>query len=281
MLGHKVWQVFRSRFDVFGAVRSPVGRARGLYEDAQLITGLDAAQPDSVAAVFVAAKPDAVINCVGIVKQSTTAEAVIPSLQVNALFPHRLAHLCRIGGARLVHISTDCVFSGSAGGYREEDFADATDVYGRTKYLGEVREPPALTLRTSIIGRELSSSHGLVEWFLSNRGGTVRGYRHASFSGVTTAELARLIGDVLERFPSLSGVYQVAAEPINKLDLLGLLNTAYDAGIRIEPADEPRIDRSLDGTRFRQATGWRAPSWTDMVAEMAADSTPYDTWRQA
>lgn len=281
MLGHKVWQECQRRFDAWATVRSQVGLPTGLFEPSRMLAGVDATHQDLVVAAFAAVRPDAVVNCIGVVKQSAAGSDIVTSLLLNALFPQRLAQLCRASGARLIHVSTDCVFSGRKGGYVESDTPDAEDVYGRTKLLGEVGDPPALTLRTSIIGRELASRHGLVEWFLGQRGATARGFSRAVFSGLTTLELARLIADVIERKAALSGVYHVSADPIDKYDLLCRLNAAYAAGTTIEPSPELQIDRSLDSTRFRTETAWLPPSWGSMIDEMAADPTPYDRWRQA
>lgn len=281
MLGHKVWQECQPRFDAWATVRSQVGLPAGLFEPSRMLTGVDAVHADSVVAAFAAVRPDAVVNCIGAVKQSAAWSDTVASLLLNALFPQRLAQLCRASGARLIHVSTDCVFSGRKGRYVESDTTDAEDLYGRTKLLGEVGGPLALTLRTSFIGRELATQHGLAEWFLSQRGATVRGFSRAVFSGLTTLELARLIADVIERKAGLSGVYHVSADPIDKYDLLCRLNAAYAAGTTIEPSPELQIDRSLDSTRFRTETGWLPPSWGGMIDEMAADETPYDRWRQA
>lgn len=281
MLGHKLWQVYRNRFDTWGTVRSSYrAYARyDLFDSQRLLGGVDAFNFDTVVRALVTVRPDVVINCIGIIKQLPTAKDPIVSLTVNSLFPHRLANLCQTARARLIHISTDCVFSGRKGMYSEDDISDAEDLYGRTKFLGEVGAPGCLTLRTSIIGRELQTTNGLVEWFLNNREGGVRGYTQAIYSGFTTLALADIIADVLECHPVLSGVYQVSSEPITKYDLLCLLRDAFGVQIEIEPYPNVQIDRSLDSNRFRVATGFAPPAWPDMIREMAQDPTPYNEWR--
>jgi dTDP-4-dehydrorhamnose reductase len=244
-------------------------------DSADVIPGIDAADFDSIIRAFEIARPDAVVNCIGIVKQRPAARDPIQSLHVNALLPHRLAALCRACGARLVHISTDCVFSGRRGAYLETDAPDAEDLYGRSKLLGEVAGPGSITLRTSIIGRELSSGLGLVDWFLAQPGPDIPGYVHARFSGLTTLALSRVVLDVVLKQPSLEGLYHVAAEPISKFDLLERLAAAFGRPVAIRPVREPRIDRTLDGTRFRQATGWTPPSWSAMIDELARDHATY------
>lgn len=280
MLGHKLWLAARDRFDTSVTLRGSESdyRRYGIFNDPGVIFGVDAADMDSIARAFDGAEPDAVINCIGIIKQRAAAKDPIASLTINALFPHRLAAHCRTTGARLVHVSTDCVFSGTKGHYKESDETDATDLYGRSKQLGEVGAP-ALTLRTSMIGRELSTSTSLVEWFLANRGGTVDGYTAARFTGLTTAALSRVMLDIIEHHPALSGLYHLAADPINKYDLLTLIRDTMSLPIEIRERGDVAVNRTLDGSRLR-AVGIEVPDWPSMIRELAGDPTPYDEWRQ-
>lgn len=208
------------------------------------------------------------INAVGIVKQRSAAKDSIPSLEINALFPHRLALLCKAIGARMIHMSTDCVFSGRKGLYEETDPADAEDLYGKTKFLGEVNESNCVTIRTSIIGRELSRKKSLVEWFLAQKG-PVKGYKKAIFSGFTTLEMSRIIEMILVDHPKKSGVYQVSADPINKFDLLTLIRDAMNLPTEIIPDSDFQCDRSLVSSRFRKEFNYAPPSWKTMVSELA------------
>ncbi|HTU99452.1 MAG TPA: SDR family oxidoreductase [Luteitalea sp.] len=277
MLGHQLWAQARER-DAFVTVRGsvPPGPA-DLFRDDRVIEGVDAYDVASAETALDRVSPKVVVNCIGLVKQLPEGKLPVPTLMINALFPQRLAELCRARHIRLIHVSTDCVFSGNAGPYTEQSSPDADDFYGRTKLLGEVAAPGCLTLRTSIIGRELRSAHALVDWFLLQAGRQVQGYRHALFTGLTTVELSRAILRVVDDFPALEGLYQVASDPVSKFDLLHLLARHYGTSVTIEPADEPRIDRRLDGTRFRTATGYVAPSWDTMIAELAGARH----WRQA
>lgn len=271
MLGHQLVQSLSERHELFSTIRGNIQSSslhRWLPAD-RLCGGVDVRSADALSEVFARARPLAVINAVGIVKQRDAARDAIESLEVNALLPHRLALMCETVGARLIQISTDCVFSGETGGYRESDFADARDLYGRSKYLGEVGAPHCVTLRSSIIGLELKHKSSLIEWFLAQRG-TIRGFRKAIFSGLTTAEMARVIDRVLVDWTALSGLYQVASDPINKYDLLTRL--AHNLGredIRIEPDDSFSCDRSLNADAFNTATGYRPPAWDDMLAELS------------
>ena len=281
MLGHKAVQALGERFETWATVRGEAipPAAAGVLDPARTVTGVRADDLASVERALDASGAEAVVNAVGIIKQLDAAKAAVPSIRINALFPHELAEACGERGARLVHVSTDCVFSGSRGGYVEDDLPDATDLYGRSKLLGEVPGPGAVTLRTSIVGRELSTASGLFEWFLSQRGGRVRGFSRAVFSGLTTAALSAVIGDVIERHADLDGLWHVSAAPIDKLTLLQELRDALGVEIEIEPDDGLVIDRSLDSSRFRAATGWTPPSWQAMLAQLAADPIPYDELR--
>ena len=281
MLGHKLWQAGTRVMDTWATVRrvTPALTALGLGDPARTITGVDVHQPETLEAALDRARPDAVVNCVGVVKQLAAAKDPVESIAINALHPHVLARACAARNIRLVHISTDCVFDGVRGGYREDDAPNATDLYGRSKALGEVTVRGCLTVRTSIIGRELTGASGLVEWFLSRHGATADGYSRAIFSGFTTAALSAILLRVIAEHKTLEGLYHVSAAPVDKHTLLHLLDRAYGAGVTITKRDQPRIDRSLDSARFRAATGLVPASWDEMIAEMAADDTPYDTVR--
>lgn len=282
MLGHKLVQMLSGQFDVWTTVR---GRFEGLekfgiYDPARVIEGVDAADPETARRSIESVRPDTVINAVGIIKQLPTANDVIQTLTINSIFPHRLVEWSLKYGFRTICISTDCVFSGKTGLYKEEDVSDAYDLYGKSKNLGEVTEGDCVTVRTSIIGRELGTSHSLVDWFLSNRGGSVRGYANAIYSGFPTVVFTDIIVDLITKYRNLRGLYHISSEPINKYDLLKLVNEKYNAGITIERDESFRIDRSLDSTKFRKETGYTPPSWDDMISRMAADPTPYDIWKK-
>lgn len=270
MLGNAVTRVMAESSDlkVWCTARSR-GVEKVLPEEisGNIRYGVNALDPDALTALLEDIRPDLVINCVGLVKQLSNANDPLEALPINAILPHRLARLCALAGARLIHVSTDCVFSGAKGNYVETDDSDAKDLYGRSKYLGEVDYPNAITLRTSIIGHELSSSHGLIGWFLS-QSGKIKGFTRAIFSGLPTVELARVMRDVVLPRPELHGVFHVAAAPISKYDLLRLVNSVYNKSIEILPDDKVTIDRSLNAERFEKATGYVAPAWLDLIKRM-------------
>ncbi len=270
MLGHAALGLFANSpgYSAFGSVRSAAAlRLLPAALRSRVVGGIDVENGDNLVRLFATVKPHVVINCIGLVKQLAEADDPLVALPVNSLLPHRLARLCALAEARLVHISTDCVFSGARGGYTEDDPSDAKDLYGRSKFLGEVDYANAVTLRTSIIGHELGGAHGLVGWFLAQER-SVKGYRRAVFSGLPTVVLARVIRDLVLPRHELRGVYHVAAAPINKFDLLNLVARTYGKDIEILPDDSVQIDRSLDPSRFRAQTGFVADDWGSLIRQM-------------
>ncbi|WP_454910983.1 dTDP-4-dehydrorhamnose reductase family protein [Stutzerimonas chloritidismutans] len=271
MLGSAVFKQFSrdQRYQVWGTLRNAGGR-RHFPESlhAQLINNIDVLDQDALISVLERVRPDVVINCVGLIKQLADAKDPLSALPINAMLPHRLAKLCGLAGARLIHVSTDCVFSGRKGMYAEADLSDAEDLYGKSKFIGELHEVPhAITLRTSIIGHELGTHFSLIDWFLS-QSGPVKGYAKAIFSGLPTVELARVMKDYVIPNPELHGLYHVSVEPIDKLSLLKLVAEVYGHKIQINPDEQVCIDRSLDSSRFRKATGYEPPAWPVLVKMM-------------
>lgn len=270
MLGNTLVRYFGSHdgFSVFGTVRSGVPPVyAAALPNVKVFTCVDVDKQDDLIGAFRKVHPDVVINAVGFVKQLAAAFDPLVSIPINALFPHRLAHLCSLTGARLIHISTDCVFSGMKGMYTESDSPDAFDLYGRSKFLGEVDYPLATTLRTSMIGHELVGARSLLCWFLSQKS-SVKGYRRAVFSGLPTVEIARVIRDFVLTHPELHGVYHLSADPISKYDLLTKVADVYGKSIEIVPDDSLVLDRSLDSSCFRAATGFVPKSWDEMIVAM-------------
>jgi dTDP-4-dehydrorhamnose reductase len=285
MLGHKLLQTLEPVIpETYATLRDDPSAPRyapvGHFATSKIIPDVTIASIEDVRPVIERVRPDVLINCIGIIKQRGEAKAAIPSITFNALFPHQLAESIAPWRGRLIHFSTDCVFNGRRGNYREEDVSDAEDLYGRTKFLGEVTAAPALTLRTSIIGRELDRGDSLLEWFLAQDGKRIKGFKHAIYAGVTTNHLARVVRDLVLDHPTLAGLYQVTSEPISKYDLLQLVKAAYGADIQIDADEAFHCDRSMIGDKFVQATGIRCPAWPALVQEMAADPTPYRPWRQ-
>ena len=269
MLGNAVVRVLseNSNLIVFGTVRAELSKQ--LFTEtiaSHIFSGVDIEREESLTRVFLETQPDVVINCVGLIKQLSDFNDPLEVIPINSMLPHRLAKMCK-GSAKLIHISTDCVFDGSKGYYVESDSADARDLYGMSKYIGEVSYPHCITLRTSIIGHELESKNSLVEWFLSQEL-SCNGFTKAIFSGFPAVVLAQIIRDVVIPENKLSGIFHVAANPINKYDLLTLIADIYNKSIQIIPDDSVVIDRSLNADKFRRETGYIAPEWPSLIRTM-------------
>ncbi|WP_282341138.1 SDR family oxidoreductase [Pseudomonas sp. PS02288] len=271
MLGNAVYKAFDDdpAHELWGTMRR-AGKLRHFTERSKehLLSGVEVLDHDGLVRVLEYVRPDVVINCVGLIKQLGDAKDPLSVLPINAMLPHRLAKLCGLMGARLIHVSTDCVFSGRKGMYTEDDLSDAEDLYGKSKFIGELHEVPhAVTLRTSIIGHELDTHLSLIDWFLAQKG-SVKGYAKAIFSGLPTVELARVMKDYVVPNSDLHGLYHVSAEPIDKLALLRLVAEAYGHKIEIVPDEQIHIDRSLDSSRFRKEAGYQPPAWPELVKMM-------------
>ncbi len=285
MLGHKVCQVLgRTKHEVAGTLRDDVNAHpayRDLYREMTLLEKVDVLDDESLERAIRSVEPEFVVNCIGIVKQLPEAEDPFLSVAINSFLPHRLARLCQQRNCRLIHISTDCVFDGSKGNYLETDLTNAEDLYGRSKALGETQssQTSALTLRTSFIGRELkASTHGLIEWFLTQGGQRVQGFAGVTYTGLTSLELAAVIGCIVDGGIELNGTRQVASEPINKYQLLCLVRDVYGLDIEIDQVTEPTFERSLIMSSFSEVMGYSAPSWKQMIVDMHQDPTPYNVW---
>lgn len=283
MLGHKLCQTLSNcGHEVFGVIRKEPDHLRRfseVYSRTQLIGGVDALNDAALQQLFKEFKPAFLVNCVGIVKQLAEAENAYLSVAINSYLPHRLVRLCNDHGARLIHISTDCVFSGTRGNYTESDPSDAVDLYGKSKFLGETTaaDSCAVTLRTSFIGRELHRpTHGLVDWFLAQQKKQIKGFSKAIYTGFTSIELSKVIGRLIERRQPLSGLYQTASTPITKFDLLQMLRVKYKMDVDIQRDEAFQCDRSMRADRFESATGYVTPSWSQMIQEMHDDPTPYE-----
>ena len=281
MLGHKLVQILRNKCDVWTTIRGNFQdyEKYKIFVPQKTISGLDISDVKILESEVEKIKPDVIINAVGIIKQIKDSKDIIKTLNVNSIFPHLLAGIAQKYDSRLICISTDCVFNGEKGNYTEEEPADAYDLYGKSKNLGEIVGENCLTLRTSIIGRELQTSNSLVEWFLSNKNKKVRGFVNAVYSGFPTVYMAEIIYELIVNFRDLSGLYHISSEPINKFELLRLIKEAYNIEIEIEPYEDFKIDRSLDSAKFRNETGFDPPGWERLVEMMADDPTPYDIWK--
>lgn len=272
MLGHIIWEEANVQgLDVFGTMRHIPKAHENLFENDRILLGVEAEREETVLRTLERIHPDVVVNCIGIVKQSPTINDPIRSIKVNSLFPHVLARHCADVGSHLIHVSTDCVFSGSKGYYMESDQPDPADFYGLSKLMGEPNEKNVLVLRTSMFGPELGTSYGLLEWFIAQKGKTVPGFVNSVFSGFYTRSLARLVLQIAVHYPSISGVRHLSAEAINKYELLRRIRDTCHLPIEIVADASVRLNRSLDSTQIRGECGLEFPSWDKMIDELKMD----------
>lgn len=287
MLGHKLCQELpKYGHDVSGTVRRHLdpNLLTLIFRRTPIVNGVDATKPETVEQAIVRSKAQVIVNAIGIIKQRKEASIKKSLAVINSYFPHFLADVAFRTGKRLIHISTDCVFNGRDGGYKESDAPNPEDPYGQSKMLGETDagESAALTIRTSIIGREIGpGAYGFLEWVFSRKGSSAKGFTQAIFTGLTTLELSRVIHIAIEKGDNLAGVVHVSSQKISKMDLLTVINEAFKLGITVEQENKlGKCDRSLIMERFSQNTGYNPPTWTDMVSAMTADSTPYEAIRK-
>ncbi|EPM7551798.1 dTDP-4-dehydrorhamnose reductase family protein [Citrobacter freundii] len=276
MLGSSLLRYFSSigGYEVLGTTRNIVVAAQLEQKlNVKIIDNVDATDFKRLESVVAEHKPSIVLNCVGIIKQLDAAKNNILSIEINSLLPHKLAQLCSSHNAKLIHFSTDCIFKGTKGNYVEDDESDAIDLYGKSKFLGEVGYDGHLTLRTSIIGHELGSNHSLVDWFLSQQN-SVTGFTNAIFSGLPTCYMAEVIHEYV--LPNkLSGLFHLSVDPISKYDLLNIIKKVYGKNIDIKPTDDFRIDRSLNSALFRNKTNFAPESWTKLIEKMNDEYNKY------
>ena len=279
MLGHMLVRVLSPHHRVIGTTSSkydnktPLAR---ILSEKNCIDQIDVRNISTVELAIRTTKPDVVINCVGLIKQKMKAENSVEVIQLNSLFPHQLATICHKSNIRLIHFSTDCVFQGTPGIKYLSDTPNATDLYGLSKLLGEINTWPCITLRTSIVGRQLLGSESLFEWAISQRDRPVNGFKNVIYTGLTTNQLSQIIKRLIEDFPELSGIHQVASSPISKFELISKLNDHLKLNLCIEPETEFHCDRTLDGTEFNELTNIDIPSWDEMLTEFSADQSFYE-----
>ncbi len=267
MIGSTLFRFFllQESFDVYGLVRSKVIGENLKLSKNILISG-DLTNTNTLADLIKEYTPSVIINCAGITKHLKECKNNAKAIQINSLLPHEIVNICRNLNTKIIQISTDCIFSGSKGNYKEQDIPDSIDIYGKSKYLGEISDKPHLTIRTSTIGHEINTKHGLLEWFLVQN--KCMGYKNAIFSGITTLELAKVIYKILRYYENLNGIYHISSEPIDKYSLLKMISVTYKHNVELAPNLDFRIDRSLNSTRFSLATDYISPQWEEMISSM-------------
>lgn len=273
MLGYSLFSNLSEfpEYDVYGTVRSLEDKERFfINHSSKIISNVDVSRQDELEAAIANVKPNIVINCIGLIKQQGISKQHVDAISINSLLPHSLAVICDRFDAKLIHFSTDCVFTGNKGDYLESDMPDAQDLYGKSKCLGEVNYGHHLTLRTSIIGHELSSNVSLIDWFLSQKDKT-KGFSKAIFSGLPTCVVAKILAEKIIPNKCLTGLYQLSVDPIDKYSLLKLVASIYDKKIDIEESEELVINRSLNSEPLRKSIDLTVPTWESLITDMHSD----------
>ena len=270
MLGHMLFNYFSAKdgFETIGLARKSVN---GFKNKKNIIKEENLTNPDIIYSLIDKLRPNLVINCVGMIKQNPNISNIEESFYINSFFPKILSQICKLKKVRFITFSTDCVFSGKKGFYKEDDLVDIHDLYGQSKYLGEVNDSEnTLTLRTSIIGKELNTKRGLLEWLISQSklNKKVYGFKNVIFSGFPTIEVARIIHKYIIPNDELKGIYHLSSDPIDKYSLLNLIKRFYSLDIEILEEYDNVIDRSLDSSKFRFETGFIPYNWEYLVQRM-------------
>ncbi|MEZ4814777.1 MAG: SDR family oxidoreductase [Bdellovibrionota bacterium] len=277
MIGHQVWKKLAELYpeQVFGTLKQPVSKYSqfNLFDESKMISGLNVMDYPSVESVLNKIKPQWVINCIGITLRQAEAGDLEKCIELNSMLPHRLEKWAQNNQAKVIHFSTDCVFDGQKGNYKEEDTPTSKDIYGKTKYLGEIDGVNALTLRLSFFGRELEKKTEIVEWLLAQKGKKVKGYANAFYSGVSTIRVANEVAKIIQKHPRLHGLYHLSSKPISKYDLLILLNEAFNTHVEIEKFENAKNDKSLNSSAYSKETSFTPPEWKEMIQELATDTS--------
>ncbi len=280
MIGHKMVQSLTPDFsETYGTIRRPFADYQkfSVFAANRIFDGVDVLNFSNLEKILNDLKPSVILNCVGVTLRKPEIQDLHHCLELNSFLPHRLKCWAAQNGARVVHFSTDCVFDGADGDYSEYSQPTAKDNYGRTKYLGEIADSPhCLTLRGSMIGRELFGKTELLEWTLAQRGKAVKGFGRVIYSGTTTVEMGRLVRSLLGRATFLSGIFQVSSTPISKYALLEKINKFYRLELNLTEDCNYVSNKVLLSTKLKAATGFVCPSWDEMIEKLVADRTIYE-----
>lgn len=275
MIGHKMYQVlskvYADTWVLFKKKTCEVA-SNEIFNQDKIIDNFDLIHLDKLHVILDSLMPDVIINAAGITIRRGINENQYRSIMINAALPHFLDNWTKINKKRLIHFSTDCVFSGKKGFYSEESVTDAEDRYGKTKALGEVISSNSLTLRGSMIGRELENKTELLEWFLAQKETNIKGYTNVIYSGITTFRMANYVKNIISDFPFMHGLYNISSVSITKHELINLFNTSFNNGNSIYPDDTYASNKDLDSDKFYRETGWQKPCWNELIAELLIDS---------
>lgn len=275
MIGHKMYQIISKKYDdTWVTLRNGLNTYKYgfIYNRNRVIDNIDLSNFVRIEVELNHLMPDVIINASGITIRRGVNAILSNSIITNSALPHFLNEWVVKHNKRLIHFSTDCVFSGRKGDYFENDFKDAYDNYGLTKSLGEVNNSAnAITLRGSMIGRELENKTELLEWFLLQSFNTITGYSKVIYSGITTIQMAKIVQTLIESFPYLSGVFNVSSVPISKFMLLTLFENEFKIGSEIISDDSIVSNKNLISNKLYSILNIPIPNWDDMINQLGED----------
>ena len=258
MMGHVLLDYFEkiSSLEVYNLSRKSKINSKTIIADIQ--------ETEKVKDIIYNISPDYIVNAIGVLVKESESN-IHRAIQINSLFPHYLKDIANKVNSKVIHLSTDCVFDGKKGNYDEQSKKTPTDIYGKTKDLGEINSNPHLTIRTSIIGPEIKKNgSGLLMWLFKNKNKRVDGYNKSIWSGLTTLELSKVILNLIDN--DIMGLIHISNPPISKYDLISLINDEFDLGITINKVDGIESDKSLISSRndFK----FNIKSYPEMIKEL-------------
>ncbi len=273
MIGHKIAHYLEDHFDLTGTSRKKLsGLDIGLKKIR--IINIDLFYND-YKKLLKENNPDIIINSAGITTRRGIDQRLDEARYINNLLPISLAHWVKKHNKKLIHFSTDCVFSGKKGNYLDEDIPDAEDLYGKLKGMGEVHNSNTLIIRCSMIGREIFNHTELFEWLNSMKDKQVEGFSNVIFSGVTTSWMGNTLNDILKHNFDLSGIYNISSQPISKYDLITKLSRAFNLNIDIIKNINIKSNKVLNSKKFTEITGINCPSWDTLIDQFVEDNNNY------
>ena len=268
MIGHKMAQSL-SHFDLYLNSRSKSNYLHEYFPSSTL-SNFDFLN-QNIEDLIVKISPDYIINAVGITIRRGASDNKETNF-LNSQLPKKIDFWCKENQKKQIHFSTDCVFSGEKGNYNDLDLPDAKDDYGKSKGEGEINSNSTITIRSSMIGREIYNKTELLEWVISNKNKKIKGFDNAIYSGVTTLWMSNTVNEIIKNYPDLYGIYNISSPPISKYDLIAKINIYFKLNIKLERDSSYYSNKSLNSDRFFSGTNFTKPNWDEMLNDLYLDS---------
>jgi len=279
MLGHKLYQTLSKTYDdvipVFRKNKEHYHKFN-LYKPEKMIGNTDVTDQSKLLAVLNSVKPDIICNCIGKTTRKINSEDSQSVIYLNSFLPHFISKWSSENNSYFIHFSTDCVFSGKNGPYKPNDFRDSRDLYGLSKILGETNSKYGLTIRTSIVGREIENQTEFFEWIFSSKNKSVSGYKNVFYSGVTTNYLSEVVAQLITKDSKSHGLLQVASPPISKLNLIKKVNSLFGLGMKINTDASKVSNKILSPVKFTITSGIKTQTWDEMLNTLKKENSYYE-----